>query len=161
MTEPIGPFQLDLDLEGTTVEVHAEQRRKTMFLSYDATGLDPDIENMIVGVLSDEMTWESYDVDSIHLSSTWRANSVLGTRDHGNVAVGTQRVEQKVKAAGRLLPVAVRDRQIREWLDHLASEREAGRDPRRALRSIMLRSVIPIAVGARARRIHGMFARPR
>jgi hypothetical protein len=72
-----------------------------------------------------------------------------------------ERDERKVTAAARLLPAALRERQIREWLDHLACEREAGRDPQRALRSILLRSVLPIAVTARARGIGHALARSR
>jgi hypothetical protein len=69
--------------------------------------------------------------------------------------------KRTVTAAARLLPVALRERQLREWLDHLECERETARDLQRALWSILLRSVIPIAVTARARSIGHVFARPR
>lgn len=64
-----------------------------------------------------------------------------------------ERVERRIAVAGRLLPRAVRERQVNEWLDHLACELEDGNDPGRALWSIIFRSLIPIAVMARMRRL--------
>lgn len=71
------------------------------------------------------------------------------------------RAEHRIRLAGRLLPLTVRDRQIREWVDNLACEHETSGDPQRVLRSILLRSVVPLAIGARMRLLHRAFARPR
>jgi hypothetical protein len=71
------------------------------------------------------------------------------------------RAEHRIRFAGRLLPLEVRDRQIREWVDNLVCEHEASGDPQRVLRSILLRSVLPIAIGARMRVLGRVFARPR
>lgn len=60
----------------------------------------------------------------------------------------------------RLLPADIRDRQRREWHDHLDNERESGGVAGRARRSILLRSVVPIAIGSRVRRPAPRVTRP-
>jgi hypothetical protein len=77
------------------------------------------------------------------------------TYDHG-----AQRAERRLRMVGELLPTAIRDRQVLEWLDEVESEREAGGNPSRVVRSILLRSVIPIAITGRARLLGRAFARP-
>lgn len=72
----------------------------------------------------------------------------------------TVRGERQLRMVGGLLPTAIRDRQILEWLDEVESERDASGNPSRVVRSILLRSAIPIAISSRARRLGRAFARP-
>jgi hypothetical protein len=71
------------------------------------------------------------------------------------------RIERQIVIAGRLLPASIRDRHVGEWLDHVRCECEAGGDPQRAARSILLHSVVPIVTRARLRRLPRGPARPR
>lgn len=76
------------------------------------------------------------------------------------VSAEEERAECRIRAVGRLLPTTVRARQIREWLDEVACACEANEDPRRVVRSILIRSVAPIAIGVRVRRLRHLRARP-
>jgi hypothetical protein len=88
------------------------------------------------------------DARYVHASASARvvAHDESATRD-----------ERKLALAARLLPIAVRDRHIHEWLDHLACERETGGDPRHALRSILLRAIVPLAIASHLRRVGRTF----
>jgi hypothetical protein len=54
--------------------------------------------------------------------------------------------ERTLAAIGLLFPSSNRERDIGEWIDHIALEHETGGDTRRVLRSILLRSLIPMLI---------------
>ena len=97
--------------------------------------------------------------------TNWRVAWALDGSERFVVPFGdtafSRRTEHRLSAAGRLLPANLRERQVREWVDHVESVREAGEDAGRALRSILLRSVVPVAIGSRVRRIGRALARSR
>lgn len=171
-TEALGPFRRELEdlLSSRGIPIVKSTIRQALELKLELTLDGPSTAAFTNQVITLEIhrlaSRYGLEFPTVELSWLDSGNDRVPARRLRDPELSEQplaedRAVSRVRAAARLLPPGIRDRQTREWTDHLACAVEAGEDPQRAARSILLRSVPAIAIGGRISRMSRAFARPR